>query len=71
MSLTGRANISESSTEYQTVQTVTAGDKELTVKGNGEEVYVAEWNEGEYSYTMTFDEATDVQVAAKMIQKID
>lgn len=66
----GGDDISGDYTEYPRVETVPAADVMLTLKGEGETVHVATWLRGEYSFSITSDEAIDRYVAAKLIQMI-
>ncbi|MDD6154905.1 MAG: DUF4367 domain-containing protein, partial [Eubacteriales bacterium] len=47
------SDISGDNNEYKTVKKENIGGAKVTLKGKGESVYVATWENGGYSYAMT------------------
>lgn len=63
-------NISGDYNEYENVTTITVNDIEVTVKGNDDKITVAIWNDGDFSYSITSDEALNVEMIKTLVQSI-
>lgn len=62
----GSQEVSGSYTAYGWEQSQSAGEQTVTIKGNGEQTYLAAWNDGTYSYALAFDQGVSAQRAVSL-----
>lgn len=63
----GSQEVSGSYTAYGWEQSQTAGEQTVTIKGNGNQTYLAAWNDGTYSYALAFDQGVSAQRAVSLV----
>lgn len=66
----GSEDISGDYTDYSEVGTETVGDITVTVKGQNGSVKVCIWTDGDYSYSLVFEEPVLAEYAASLIAGI-
>lgn len=67
----GSEDISGDYTQYANSDTVTIGDKAVTMKGDGDQVNVATWANGDYAYSITSSSAMSKVSMTDLISVVD
>lgn len=66
----GNEDISGDYNDYNSVKTITAGNAEITVKGNGDGINLATWTRDGASFSLSFDEAVGEKTLSAIIESI-
>lgn len=66
----GADDISGDYNVYSETNELTVGEKTVTVKGNDSTVSVAIWQDGEYTYAMTFQNGMDLDGVSAMLENV-
>lgn len=70
----GIDDVSGDYTEYDKTSTVEVNNQSITLKGNGDKINVAIWNDGEFSYSITVnigDAGIDSDVITDLVEGIE
>lgn len=63
-------DISGDYNQYPQEQTVMAGEREVTLRGQDDLVYVAVWSQGEASFSITVSDGAEQQQLLALIEEI-
>lgn len=66
----GKCDISGDYGQYEFTRELNVGKRQVTVKGNGEYMHLATWQEGEYAYSVQIDGGLTQAELVKLIKKI-
>lgn len=66
----GKGDISGDYGQYEFTRELNVGKRQVTVKGNGEYMHLATWQEGEYAYSVQIDGGLTQAELVKLIKKI-
>lgn len=66
----GEEDISEDYTVYEKEDTVEIGERKVTVKGDETLVYLAVWQEGEYSYSVSSENGMALEDMTQLVEGI-